>query len=324
MDELTKVRELRDEVPAPDQGRLAAGRTRLLAEARGPRARRRGRRRLDWRLAAAGTVLAVTGAAVLAVNLGEVGQSAGGLRPAASAPAVPGNPDQVLEQAARAVEGSAAEVPRDDQWIYTKTVEQPSSGSSGDVRSLGPQETEKWQRWADPDFENGKEGDDRSMREQAAIIAGLPVDPQGVLAAARAAYTGGGGTQDEHSFAALSVLTGSPVARLDGPGLAKMYRALDSLPGVEVVEHLVKDAAGRDAIAIGMITGSEAATRQEILLDPETYLPVGHRLVVIKDYEEEDPLGVGGNPPMQWKAGDIRISSAKTGWGVVEHRGERP
>jgi hypothetical protein len=55
MDELTMVRDLGEETPEPDAGRLAAGRAALMAEAgRGPR-----RRRVAYGLALAGLAAAV-------------------------------------------------------------------------------------------------------------------------------------------------------------------------------------------------------------------------------------------------------------------------
>ncbi|WP_327356984.1 CU044_5270 family protein [Streptomyces sp. NBC_01304] len=323
MDELTKVRELRADAPTPDRARLAAGRKRLTdATAKPSRARRM---RLDWRLAAAGAAAAVTAAALLAVNLGDgAAPPAGKSDVAASETAGLGDTAEVLERAARSVQGFKEGVPRDDQWLYVEQVDAGSGGWPDDGVPVKPEKSESWYRWADPDFENGKEGDDRSMREQYKIITELPDDPQAILAAVRKAYPSdkrSHKSEAAHNFRALSVLIGSPVSGLDGAGLAKLYRALATLPGIEVTDHLVKDAAGRKVIAVGLNLGKQAVMRDEILLYPETYFYAGSRWVVAKDYSEKYPDS--DLPDRPWKAGDIVSSSASTGVSVVDKKGDR-
>ncbi|SEP71377.1 hypothetical protein [Streptomyces radiopugnans] len=83
---------------------------------------------------------------------------------------------------------------------------------------------------------------------------GMADDPE--LARIRWFYPSDGGgepsgdtlreSRDAHHYRAAGVLIKSyPMAH---QGLARLYRALATVDGVEVVDHLVKDAAGRDAI----------------------------------------------------------------------------
>lgn len=60
-----------------------------------------------------------------------------------------------------------------------------------------------------------------------------------------------------------------------------LYRALATLPPLDVVDHMVEDAAGRRAVALrhsGNDTGDERVQR-EWLIDPQTYEVLGHRMI---------------------------------------------
>jgi hypothetical protein len=97
-----------------------------------------------------------------------------------------------------------------------------------------PEPQEHWERYADPRFENGKEGDDRSMRERLRFLDELPDDPAAVLKKVRAYYPSGKGdpvSEGEHDMGALSVLFASQP--MPPQALAKLYRALAAVPGAE-------------------------------------------------------------------------------------------
>ncbi|MEU6272360.1 CU044_5270 family protein [Streptomyces populi] len=324
VDEMKDVREFRAEAPKPDRARLAEGRDRLSSAAR----RGRGRRlRADWRLAAVGAAAALTAVAVLASGLGGSGHSGAERTSPAASRTVPGSVQEVLERAASTTErADPPPTPHAGQWVYVKKLS-ASPGiwpeSAAPRPEPEPEPEEYWTRYADPRFENGKEGDDRSMRERLRFLDELPDDPAAVLKKVRAYYPSGKGgleSEGEHDMRALSVLFDSqPVPP---QVLAKLYRALAAVPGVEVTDHLVRDLAGRDALAIGHDEKGQKV-RREILIDPRTYQYLGDRWLVVKAYKDTFP-GADDTPDRPWKVGDIIFQHALLATGVVDHKGDRP
>ncbi|MER5180644.1 CU044_5270 family protein [Streptomyces sp. NPDC002896] len=320
MDEMTRVRELRADVPSPDRARLAPGRVRLLdAVQKGERPRTAWARR---HFVIAGVVAAVTAVAV-AVSLLVGGAGSGHeVTPATSESALD-SAAKVLGRAADTVEGyKPVATPGDSQWIYEKTMSQSSGGWPSGTQEP-PRTDEGWTKYADPRFENWREGDDHSPRERFRFIQQLPDDPEALLEKARKFYPSGKGSKEtpaEHDFRALSVLLDS--YPMPPEGLAKLYRALATVPGVDVGHQLVKDVAGRDAIEIHRNGGAKATTRTEILIDAHTYEPVGRRWIVVRDYAEKYPGG--DTPERPWKEGDIVIQSARLDAAVVDEKGQLP
>ncbi|MGW3669225.1 CU044_5270 family protein [Streptomyces sp. NPDC005141] len=320
VDEMKDVREFRAGAPKPDRARLAEGRDRLSSAA----GRGRGRRlRADWRLAAVGAAAALTAVAVLASGLGGGGHS-GAER---TVPAATGSVKEVLERAASTVErADPPPTPHAGQWVYEKKLSAspevwPTSAAAQPEPEPEPQE--HWARYADPRFENGKEGDDRSMRERLRFLDELPDDPAAVLKKVRAYYPSGKGSPEsegEDDMRALSVLFASQP--IPPQALAKLYRALAAVPGVEVTDHLVRDLAGRDALAVGHDERGQKV-RREILIDPHTYQYLGDRWIVVKDYKDTFP-GADDTPDRPWKAGDLVFQNALLATGVVDHKGDRP
>ncbi|MFD5047696.1 CU044_5270 family protein [Streptomyces sp. NPDC058382] len=253
-DEMTLLRELRADAPAPDRGTLAEGRQRLTGAAgrrRGPRA--------DWRLAAVATTAAGATATVLGTQLiGGQGAQTG------SAPATVtelGSAAQVLRDAADEVADDPVPTPKTGQWVYTKDLEiRAQEDGPGEERG-GRLETEHWYRYADPAFENGKSGDDHSPRERFRFLAELPSDPVRVKERARAFYPGEDESVARHDFGALSMLAMSRPA--DPKGLAEVYRAMATIPGLRAVQ--TQDALNRPVIGIHF-----AGERDLLLLDAKT------------------------------------------------------
>ncbi|MET7387162.1 CU044_5270 family protein [Streptomyces sp. NPDC005529] len=323
VDEMKDVREFRAGAPKPDQARLAKGRDRLSSAAE----RGRGRRlRADWRLAAVGAAAALTAVAVLAYGLGGGGHSGAERTVPATTRTVPGSVKEVLERAASTLErADPGPTPHAGQWIYEKELSAtpgmwPKSTSQPEPE---PKPQERWVRYADPRFENGKEGDDRSMRERLRFLDELPDDPAAVLKKVRAYYPSGKGStqsEGEQDMSGLRVLFASQP--IPPQTLAKMYRALATVPGTEVTDHLVRDLAGRDAIAVGHDDKGQKI-RREILIDPHTYQYLGDRWVVVKDHKVSFP-GADDIPDRPWKAGDLMFQNAILAAGVVDHKGDRP
>ncbi|MEV0221328.1 CU044_5270 family protein [Streptomyces sp. NPDC050704] len=317
---MTQVRDFRADAPAPDRARLAPGRTRLTEAAQGQGRTRR--LRADWRLAAVGAAVAVTAAALLVAGTVGGDGSPDRVTPGTSQTAL-GDAAEVLGRAADTVERyDPVSAPGTGQWIYEKTMSQSSGGWPGGSKEP-PRTDEEWMKYADPRFENWKEGDDHSPRERFRFIQQLPDDPAELLKKAREFYPSGEGENEpraQHDFRALSVLLDT--YPMPPEGLAKVYRALATVPGVDVGDRLVQDVAGRDAIAVYLDVNARANQRPEILIDPSTYELVGQRWVVLRDYEEQYPDGE--TPPRPWKAGDIVDQSARLETAVVDAKGERP
>ncbi|GAA4993695.1 CU044_5270 family protein [Streptomyces siamensis] len=324
VDEMKDVREFRAGAPKPDRARLAEGRDRLSSAAgRG----RGGRLRADWRLAAVGAAAALTAVAVLASGLGGGGHSDVEPTVPAGTRTVQGSVKEVLERAATTVErADPSPTPHAGQWIYVKKLS-ASPGiwpeSAAPQPEPEPEPHEHWARYADPRFENGKEGDDRSMRERLRFLDELPDDPAAVLRKVRAYYPPGKNSHEseaEQDMGALSVLFASQP--IPPQALAKLYRALAAVPGAEVTDHLVRDLAGRDALAVGHDEKGQKI-RREILIDPHTYQYLGDRWIVVKDYKDTFP-GADDTPDRPWKAGDLMFQNAFLATGVVDHKGDRP
>ncbi|MFD1833256.1 CU044_5270 family protein [Streptomyces desertarenae] len=334
MDETTELRRFRADAPVPDRARLAPGRRRLLAAAERGSGTRRRRWRSDWRAAVAGAAVAVAAAAFAGSHLtGADGYVA--VPPAASqlpAEAVSGDAAALLERAAATVEGMADPRPRDGQWVYLRTVH----GSQGGSMDTAPRE--EWRRYDDPAFEDGRQGDDHSPRELFRFLTRLPPDdPEEVLERMRRFYPSDGGAQREegfaepgpgpaesreaHAFRAFRVLAGAyPVAH---GGLAELYRAMATVEGVEVADRLVRDAAGRDAVALyldGGTGGAEDPRREEVLLDPVTFTYLGSRTTVVRDHTEDVPGGGG----RELEEGQVLLETAVERRALVDAEGKRP
>ncbi|MFF2410140.1 CU044_5270 family protein [Streptomyces sp. NPDC058092] len=334
MDEMTRLRELRADAPVPDRSALAPGRLRLTrAVASGRRARRL---RADWRIASVGAAAAITVAAVLGTQLVDAAA------PDRSGPAATtgtlrlDSPAEVLNRAADAMEKQeAAPEPRDDQWIYTRTV-MAQSPQKMMVRSpqKGPavgRITYDPDNWVPYDnsaaAKNGKDDDYRTSRQVYRAANELPDDPARLLAKVRSFYPTGNTAENppeaeaQHSFRAMGLMVEAyPIAPA---ALARIYRALATVPGVHVTDHLVKDAAGRESIAI---TRKEDGSHEqrEILLDPHDFSYAGMRFVVTEDYEYKSSAGKVQFPTEKFKAGQIKISQARVKAAVVDAKREKP
>ncbi|MFB6991476.1 MULTISPECIES: CU044_5270 family protein [unclassified Streptomyces] len=326
MDEMTTLRELRADAPVPDRSALAPGRRRLTETiASGRRARRL---KADWQVAAFGAAAAITVAAVLGTQLVDAAA------PDRSGPASTtgtlrlDSPAEVLNRAADALEKQrAVPEPRDDQWIYTKTVmaQSPRKGSAVGRFAYDPDNWVPYDNSAAA--RNGKDDDYRTSRQVYRAANELPDDPARLLAKVRSFYPTGNTAESppeaeaQHSFRAMGLMVEAyPIAPR---ALARIYRALATVPGVHVTDHLVKDAAGREVIAI---TRKEYGghEQREILLDPHDFSYAGMRFVVAEDYEPTPSAGRVQYLSGKFKAGQITLSEARVEAAVVDAKGEKP
>ncbi|MGW0081667.1 CU044_5270 family protein [Streptomyces sp. NPDC003393] len=299
MDEMTQVRDLRADAPVPDRARLAPGRGRLVDAARGG-----GRPQGPWgrrRFVVGAAVAAVTAVAVTASVLVKGDDSGREVTPAAS-PGVLRTLDpkglsaaELLDRAAAVLEHEppVAE-PRADQWIHTET-RQEAQGANAKVPAPV---SEKWTRYDGTreavetrgakghkpalrygTRQPGRDGE-RSPRELYRFLSALPADGEQALATIRKANAvpdvpGEPGTQRD--YGEMKALLTAPVVPHDG--LAGLYRALATLPGGEVVDHLLKTATGRQVIALRYQSAQTQGPTQEWLIDPQTCRIVGSRVL---------------------------------------------
>ncbi|MET7846855.1 CU044_5270 family protein [Streptomyces avermitilis] len=297
MDEMNRVRELRADAPTPDRGRLAPGRMRLVETARTGE-----RRRAMWarrEFVIAGVVAAVTAVAVTASMLAD-----GGDQGRKASPAVSPNLNlkglsarELLERAATVLETQPpVAVPEAKQWIYTKSMSEGQDPKL--LKEMGEEAfvQENWIRYdgsasayllpvkgsklqiTKMHLENGGEGDDRSPREMYRFLSTLPTDGEGALKTLREenAIADGKESQAEADRTEIFVLLSADV--VPPKGLAGLYRALATLPGGKVTDHLVKNAAGRRVIALHYGGDGIGSGGQDWLLDPQTFQVVGQRL----------------------------------------------
>ncbi|MGW1090439.1 CU044_5270 family protein [Streptomyces sp. NPDC002596] len=323
MDEMTRLRELRADAPVPDRAALAPGRQRLTDSLAGGRRTRR--LRADWRIASIGAAAAITAAALLTTQIGADGPTHGAT---AAAPLTLDSPAEVLNRAAdELAKQQAAPEPRDDQWIYTRTKiaqREPKAGSAAVGRfSYDPDSWVPYDNSAAA--KNGKDSDYRTARQVYRAADELPDDPALLLAKVRSFYPTGNTAESppeaeaQHSFRAMGLMVETyPIAP---DALARIYRALATVPGVKVTDHLVKDAAGRDAIAI---TRKEDGSHEqrEILINPRDYSYAGMRFVAAEDYEMKAPAGMKV-PTEKYKAGEVLTSEARIRAAVVDAEGQK-
>jgi hypothetical protein len=102
-------------------------------------------------------------------------------------------------------------------------------------------------------------------------VAGLPTDPDALLARIRKDYRDKG--RDVTTYGVIAMLFRDN--QLIPPKTnAALYRALAKIPGVRVVENAT-DYAGRQGIGVAFGGGNEKGHGQMIVLNPETYRYMG-------------------------------------------------
>ncbi|WP_143204915.1 CU044_5270 family protein [Streptomyces sp. CB02009] len=311
MNEMKQLRALRSHAPQPDPHRLAAGRQELLRTTRGRATARRWPAR--WQLTAAASAAAITAVTLVGGQLRSSGdpEFVPVARPAYTSQL--GGAKQVLNQAADAIARGAAPRVEQDDWVYVRGT----AANATDQEQPGLRQRESWTRFADPSLEKGRAGDDHSPRETYDFLAALPRDPNEAKRKARAFLPGDGSeSTTQHDFRVLQILVRAYPA--PPQGLATVYRALATVPGVEAARAV--DVLKRDAIAV-YLPGSEQAgsLREEVLLDPQTYLYSGSRWIAQKD--NQDPDASAGD---RWRKGDVIIDESRGAVSLVDEENERP
>ncbi|MFF0276990.1 CU044_5270 family protein [Streptomyces sp. NPDC004330] len=247
---------------------------------------------------------------------------------------------QVLDAAALGAAKGSGREPGPRQWVYTKTVvcESTCGPRTSWARYDGAQAAsvgkapESQGRTAVLVSENieflrlGKIGEDPQKTWR--VLSQLPTDPAELLArVSKDPYFAAGyapdtrpdpGPNKMHDFGDELPEAATPGARFArilyilrvAPNIppeinAALYRALALIPGAELVDTLMKDAAGRPSLTISFAFHDRNNTVEYLHLNPETYAYRGLR---------RESHGPGG----------YTESYARTATGIVDHPGQVP
>ncbi|MFG2475029.1 CU044_5270 family protein [Streptomyces fagopyri] len=316
LDDLTALRELRAEMPAPTAAQLAGGRWKLVAAAveedRGGPARA-GRSRRPVRVARLAAIAAVTAAAVIAgvlvVSGGEDGRGSTRTNTVAF----------VLEAAAKNAERSSAQPPGPHQWAYLASVncmpqcstsERWWQGNGKNFALIGtdlhghtyPLVTTPMANPVDTPITIYKSLS-KLPTEPHALLERLSTDP-GLRWALDFEGVPRDGTPTLGDEAAMifRIMQMAPV--LPPKVNAALFRALKVIPGVRFITG-TEDALHRRGLGVQIVSGTRHPRRRTLVLDPKTYAYLGYR--------------------EQWHgAKDFNDVFARKAAGVVDHPGQRP
>jgi hypothetical protein len=248
-------------------------------------------------------------------------------------PVVPGLPVGTVAEA-KIVLAAAADLaqnrpftpPRAGQWTYMETeYREHGKPGLGEVQTAKtPLKTRIDRHWTRADglrvasYEKGKlviwptGGPGVMPPSDYASLAALPRDPDALLAWAYKQKAPVKGGNPQVAFSLLSSILGNNVLPPDLE--AAIYRALAKIPGVTLVKNGV-DLQGRPALSVGYVI--EGWVRQEILLDPKTYVFRGLRSIVVEDHSFAPDGGT-------LKKGAIDVLATQIAAGVVDRPGQRP
>ncbi|MFJ4784089.1 CU044_5270 family protein [Streptomyces sp. NPDC088794] len=307
MDDLTAVRELHADVPALTDEARSAARVRLqraIVQESRPGALSR---RLMLRVGVAGTAAAAVAGGVVVATRRDGDGDAPRMTTLSAA--------QLLRKAAdrSRADGTRMPIPRNDQYVYTKTYITRTYVKSGRNRT-----------WTDESW-TSVDGSKPSRREQYgkiyndpplgehevmwpptvyAKLAKWPTDPDTLLKWLRAP------SQGQDSLAFMNACQFFVVPRVMPPGLeAATFEAVAKIPGIRIDRQAV-DALGRRGVAV-----SYPKIYFAFIFDPETYAYLGLSM-----------KGSSGD----WKDGDFEASNGYREMrgleemGVVDRIGQHP
>ena len=326
MDDLCLLREAVEEPPPLTAAARTAARGKLFDAIGGEG--RRGRtalpsRRTAFRIAVAATVAAGAGTAVMTAasrGKGAPADAAGSSR----SPRMALTAAQVLDRAARrTLAEDALPIPRNDQYIYSRTFTSVTPLNGGKART-----------WTDENWYSvdGTKPSRTSLRGKVrnhppfaanesyeypleyAELQKWPTDPDGIvdrLMHGKVRIVSNDPVPNEHErFIYSDVCNFMQWPRVMPPGLeAGLFHVLERLPGLIVDRHGT-DAHGRQGIAVSL--PNEGAS---FVFDPETYDFLGMR-----SFFSEDKV-VGGKIVPR-RVGTQATSREEVG--VVDRIGQRP
>lgn len=288
MDELTLLRNTRDDTREPSPSALTAGRAALLGRisddgattaTADQRKKRRWMPRLTW--AAAGVAAAMTGVLVVG-NVTMSAQSAYAsdvLRTAAAqtieyADLVAGS-DQYLRSRTHARWGVCDETgcePNDQildvympadpeaEWVLYRDWGNMPGALTGEsietARAVDGHFYDPVHSWVNVDY------------------ADIPLNGAAAYEWIDAQYSGGSASRDEDNFVRVTDILRSGL--VPAPQRAALLDALSRIPGVTATDN-VANLDGVTGIAIGRNEMLRAGERQEVIIDPDTGLVIGER-----------------------------------------------
>ncbi|MCM2391854.1 CU044_5270 family protein [Streptomyces albipurpureus] len=190
-----------------------------------------------------------------------------------------------------------------------------------------------WTRYAGPVGKGEIKGAaDYTARDIYRAVKALPQDSAGVLAAARAMFPSGSATyvmgrrtvtpaknetRAQHSFRAVAeLLKGHP---LPSAGLARLYRALATIPGLEITDG-ARGPRGEQIVIIGL-KWADAKDLSQIILAARDYRYVGARTAAAKEHVPALPRGTKG-PRERISVGTVLYGEARTKPVVVDAKGQ--
>ncbi|MBC7593652.1 MAG: hypothetical protein H7288_06920 [Kineosporiaceae bacterium] len=288
MDELTLLRNTRDDSRAPSPKALTAGRAALLGRIADDGAtyatahlqkKRRWMPRLTW--AAAGVAAAMTGVLVVGnVTLSaQSAQASEVLRSAAAetiqyANLVAGS-DQYLRSHTHARWGVCDETgcEPNDQILDVYMPADPGAEWTlyrdwGNMAGVLTGESIETTRAVDGQFY----GPGSSWVN--VVFTDIPLDGAAAYEWIVAQYNGGSASRDEDNFVRITDILRSGL--VPAPQRAALLDALSRIPGVTATDN-VANLDGVTGIAIGRNEMLRAGERQEIIIDPDTGLVIGER-----------------------------------------------
>ncbi|TDW39688.1 hypothetical protein EDF52_12014 [Curtobacterium sp. PhB42] len=317
MDELTRLRSVRNDVEPASPETLARGRdillTHIAAAGERPGAtspRSTTTRRIGW-FGTGSLVAAGVAAALVAGNVLGVAGLHGGADPAAAAvlnaaaletvktsdPAVgTGQYLEVATHAAYAYVSNADDGSRrvylssqngqmyvpsdtDDEWVWVRDAQRP-------IKMFGP-ESARAAAEANPAPAEYLRAAGGAFYDSPAVVSptmlsDLPRDPQALLDRIRAVTKGQGNSPDSEALVWIADTLRSGIVPADLR--AAMFRAAALIPDIEITDRAA-NLDGRTGIAIGH-TFREGDV-QEIVIDPDTGRLIGEREVVTGKGAEE-------------------------------------
>jgi len=288
MDELTLLRNTRDDSREPSPTALAAGRAALLgriADGDAPyataqhRKKRRWVPRLTW--AAAGVAAAMT-VVLVAGNVTLSAQSA--------------YASEVLRTAATETIHYADLVAGSDQYLLSHTharwgvCDQTGCVPNDQILDVYmPADPEaEWTLYRDwgkmsgvltgESIETSRAIDGRFYGPESSwvnvVYAEVPLDGAATYEWIDAQYNGGSASRDENNFVRITDILRSGL--VPAPQRAALLDALSRIPGVTATDNIA-NLDGVTGIAIGRNEMLRAGERQEIIIDPNTGLVIGER-----------------------------------------------
>jgi hypothetical protein len=203
---------------------------------------------------------------------------------------------------------------------FVKTVDDKTTPASHALHKRQIWESsDGTQGWLiDPAVNDGSEGETLSLPDELGntptahfgapsydFLAGLPTDPDALLAKIYKDTEGQGNTPDQQAFDTIGDLLSEsyPPAEL----YSALFKAAAKIPGVAVVND-AEDAAGRHGVAVARLDET-SGQREEWIFDKKSHIFLGERVVQVRENGGDNGL---------LKPGTVLYTSAITNRAIVD------